>query len=80
MHATIIIPTYNEAGSITTTVEQLQTVIAAITDFQINILIFDSNSQDTTVPMVKQLQLKYSNLLSTEEKQKTKTRTRIIQK
>lgn len=63
----IIIPTYNEAGGIQSTIEQVFAMVDSIANYDIHILIFDSASTDKTQTIVKALQQKYIKLhLKTE--------------
>ncbi|HLB56497.1 MAG TPA: polyprenol monophosphomannose synthase [Coxiellaceae bacterium] len=65
----IIIPTYNEQENIALIIDQLQIVFNEIKDYDIGILIYDSNSPDKTSEIVKAYQKKYPSLyLQTEEK------------
>ena len=68
--ATVIIPTYNEAGNVKTTIEQLQTVFNSIDNWKMQILIVDDTSPDKTYEIVKQLQDKHQNLHLLMNKQK----------
>jgi dolichol-phosphate mannosyltransferase len=69
----IVIPTYNEAKVITQTITELEKTFAAIdaAQYDMHILIFDSNSPDNTAQIVKQLQSQYQNLHLATEKQKS---------
>lgn len=65
----IIIPTYNERNNIGPLLEKLETVFQQITDYDMNVLIFDSNSPDQTADIIKSYQQHHSNIfLQTEEK------------
>lgn len=65
----IIIPTYNEQENIGLIIDQLQTVFNEIKNYEMGILIYDSNSPDKTGEIVKAYQKKYTSLyLQTEEK------------
>lgn len=67
--AIIIIPTYNEKENISWIVEKLQNIFKQIPDYQMGVLVYDSNSPDGTAERVKALQEKYTNIyLQTEEK------------
>lgn len=58
----IIIPTYNEASVIQTTIEQVFASVETTARYEIHILIFDSDSTDNTQQIVAALQNNYSNL------------------
>lgn len=58
----IIIPTYNEASVIQTTIEQVFASVERTARYEIHILIFDSDSTDNTQQIVAALQNNYSNL------------------
>jgi dolichol-phosphate mannosyltransferase len=60
--ACVIIPTYNEAGNIERTVNQLQQVFKQIKDWQMHILVVDDTSPDKTYDKVKILQKEFPNL------------------
>lgn len=69
LNITIIIPTYNEEGSLEKTIFQLEEVIATLNAHKITVLIFDSHSTDRTPAIVKALQVKFDNIvLETEAK------------
>lgn len=68
--ATIITPTYNEAGNIEKTIEQLLSVFTRINDWQMQILVVDDTSPDKTYEIVKQLQKKHTNLHLLQNKTK----------
>ncbi len=68
--ATVIIPTFNEAGNVKTTIEQLQTVFNSIDNWKMQILIVDDTSPDKTYEIVKQLQNKHQNIHLLMNKQK----------
>ncbi|KTD25178.1 MULTISPECIES: polyprenol monophosphomannose synthase [Legionella] len=66
--AVIIIPTYNEAAIIEETIEKVFQEVSAISNLDVHLLIFDSNSNDGTQDILYQLQKKYSKLhVKTEE-------------
>lgn len=67
----IIIPTYNEALVIENTLMQVFQATSAITSMDIHVLVFDSNSTDTTQAIVSRLQAVYKNLHLQTEPQKT---------
>ena len=63
----IIIPTYNEADCIESTLLGLQREFAHIPQHDMHVLIFDSSSSDDTQPTIKRLQQQYPNIhLATE--------------
>lgn len=65
----IIIPTYNERENIGLIIEQLQDVFTKIKDYEMGILIYDSNSPDGTATLVKTYQERFNNIyLQTESK------------
>lgn len=65
----IIIPTYNERNNIGPLLDQLQAVFQQIPNYDMNVLVYDSNSPDKTADIVKSYQQQYSNIyLQTEEK------------
>ena len=67
--AIIIIPTYNESKNIASILDQLESVFLKIDNYEMGILIYDSNSPDKTADIVKEYQKKFSNIyLQTEEK------------
>lgn len=67
----IIIPTYNEALIIEETVHQLFDIIQTIHEYDIDVLIFDSASQDATQKIILDLQNYYPRLYLQTEKQKS---------
>lgn len=69
-HAIIIIPTYNERGSISSLIIALEKVIKEVKGFYFNILVVDDNSPDDTADVVRELSKKYSNILLLEGKKK----------
>lgn len=60
--AVIILPTYNEAKNVEELLASITEVISTIKQWNIELLIVDSNSPDKTAEKVKQLQKKYKNL------------------
>lgn len=65
----IIIPTYNEAKNIARILDRLQAVFQQIKQYEMGVLVYDSNSPDGTADIVKSYQEKYANIyLQTEEK------------
>ncbi|WP_232220773.1 glycosyltransferase [Legionella tunisiensis] len=64
----IIIPTYNEMFVIKNTIMQVFAAVESIENFDVHILIFDSNSTDKTQKIVSALQDDYPKLhLKTEQ-------------
>lgn len=61
-HAIIIIPTYNEKGNISATIEALTGVFKTIKNWRMSILVVDDNSPDGTATVVRQLQKKHAFL------------------
>lgn len=69
MNVVIIIPTYHEEGHISDTIVLLEDIISHIKMHHIDILVYDSNSTDNTIPIVKSLQKRFNNIhLGMEEK------------
>ncbi len=68
--ATVIIPTYNERGIITQTIEALEKIFAKVEDWEMTALVVDDTSPDKTYQLVKELQNKFSflHLLVNKEK------------
>ncbi|CAM4491684.1 MAG: Undecaprenyl-phosphate 4-deoxy-4-formamido-L-arabinose transferase [Legionella sp.] len=58
----VIIPTYNEASVIETTIEQVFADTSPIPNYELHILIFDSASTDNTQVIVQSLQAHYPRL------------------
>ncbi|STX40903.1 glycosyltransferase [Legionella donaldsonii] len=67
----IIIPTYNEMFVIKNTIMQVFAAVEAIEDFDVHILIFDSNSTDKTQDIVSSLQDDYPKLHLKREQEKS---------
>lgn len=67
----IIIPTYNEALMIEKTINAVFQAILALCNHEVNILIFDSASQDDTQKIVCELQRQYPRLYLQTEAQKS---------
>lgn len=57
--AIVIIPTYNEKGNITETIQALATVFKNIKNWQMHVLVVDDSSPDGTANLVKDLQKKF---------------------
>ncbi len=67
-NAVIVLPTYNEAGTVTTLIETIFETASSIENWRIAVLVVDSDSEDDTVQQVKTLQKKHRkslHLLST---------------
>jgi dolichol-phosphate mannosyltransferase len=60
--ACIILPTYNEAGNIIQSVNNIFVEQANVASHQLQILVVDDNSPDGTQDIVRQLQEQYQNL------------------
>jgi len=60
--AVIIVPTYNEIGSIKEVINQIFTVAKTINNWEIHILVVDSNSNDGTEEKIIELRNKFSKL------------------
>ena len=60
--ATIVLPTYNEAGNIVKVIEEIMALQGKIKPWQLAILVVDDNSPDQTAKLVAKLQSKYANL------------------
>ena len=71
MKITIVIPTFNEAGSLKQTLGDLQKVIAERPAHEVTILVFDSHSTDQTVEVVRALQQQFANIHLLCEPQKS---------
>lgn len=67
----IIIPTYNEASVIQTTIRQVFAAVENNNHYDIHILIFDSASTDNTQQIVASLQTNYSKLHLRNEPKKS---------
>lgn len=67
----IIIPTFNEALVIEETITQIFEKISSLTDVDINVLIFDSQSADGTDAIVSKLQTRYPKLHLLSESKKS---------
>lgn len=67
--AVIVLPTYNEAGNIEKLIPQIYEATRNKTNWEIHILVVDSNSKDKTESLVKELMKKHStlHLLKTEK-------------
>ena len=69
MNITVIIPCYNEASIIQQTLLSLEEVIKTVPHHAVNILVFDSQSTDGTLDVVKALQVQFNNIhIATEAK------------
>lgn len=60
--ATIVLPTYNEAGNISRLVYEIMVLQSKLSQWQISVLVVDDHSPDQTAKLVKQSQKKYPNL------------------
>ncbi|EKD27141.1 MAG: hypothetical protein ACD_79C00852G0001 [uncultured bacterium] len=60
--AVIVIPTYNEAGSISKLIQEILKIQENLTRWQLKILVIDSNSPDNTAKIVKELQKTSKNI------------------
>lgn len=60
--AVVVIPTYNESANVNILIDRIAEETNRIKNWQIDILIVDSNSPDNTFDAVKSLQKKYRNL------------------
>ena len=58
--ALVVLPTYNEAGTIKKLIEDILLQNQKVTNWEIEVLINDSSSTDDTAKLVKELQKKYS--------------------
>lgn len=59
--ALVILPTFNEAGTIKELIEDILNQNKKTPNWEINILVNDSSSTDSTAKIIKNLQKKYSN-------------------
>ncbi len=62
MNITVIVPTYNEAECIGKALFALEAVRVTLVHHQLNILVFDSASQDDTVEIVKAFQAEFAHI------------------
>ena len=69
--AVIIIPTYNERHNIGPLLDALESVFKNITDYEMAILVYDSNSPDKTAEVVQSYQKKFSNIFLVIEEKKS---------
>lgn len=70
-HTVVIIPTYNERGTIEKTVDALMDVFKSIKDWKMSILVVDDTSPDKTYELVKELAEKNKKLHLLVNKQKS---------
>jgi dolichol-phosphate mannosyltransferase len=61
-HSVIILPTYNEADTIGSLIEKLQSVFLHEKKYRFSILVVDDNSPDGTGDVVKKLSKKFANV------------------
>jgi dolichol-phosphate mannosyltransferase len=68
-NVTVVLPTYNEAGNIEKMIHSIAKIRDTLTDWDLSILIVDSESQDETFNIVTKLKKKYTFLhaLSTKK-------------
>ncbi|OGT45579.1 MAG: hypothetical protein A3E82_00435 [Gammaproteobacteria bacterium RIFCSPHIGHO2_12_FULL_38_11] len=65
----IIIPTYNERNNISIILNELEIVFSKIKNYDMFVLVYDSDSSDNTAEVVREYQQKFPNIyLQTEEK------------
>jgi len=66
----VVLPTYNEAGNIHSTLEKIFLNQTMLHDYKLSVLVVDDNSPDNTAELVRSLMPKYSrlNLMSGEKK------------
>jgi dolichol-phosphate mannosyltransferase len=62
LQACIVLPTYNEAATITTVVEQIFAVALKKPNWDVHILVVDDHSPDETAKQVRVLQKRYPDL------------------
>ena len=67
----IIIPTYNEASVIGETITEIFKTVTMMTEFEVNVLIFDSASTDRTAQIVIDLQKYFPHLVLQQENKKS---------
>ncbi|HAF87380.1 MAG TPA: glycosyltransferase family 2 protein [Legionellales bacterium] len=67
----MVMPTYNEALTITQTIHAIFAATAVLIDYDIYVLVFDSASTDATPAIVQNLQARYPKLLLKTEACKT---------
>jgi dolichol-phosphate mannosyltransferase len=67
----IIIPTYNEGEVILETIHEIAKIVAKASNYNINVLIFDSASKDNTQKIVESLKQEYEWLHMESEPTKT---------
>ena len=69
--AVIIIPTYNEEENIANTIKMVLAATDSLDDYQVEVLVFDSNSTDSTAEIVQQMVANSSRVHFAKEPQKT---------
>ncbi|MCX7114958.1 MAG: glycosyltransferase [Gammaproteobacteria bacterium] len=67
----IVIPIYNEASVISTTLAELFKVATRIPEYRVGVLVFDSHSTDGSAAVVTALQAQYPKLYLASEPHKT---------
>lgn len=67
----IIIPTYNEEENIAQTLEMLLEKTHDLCDYQVELLVFDSQSEDATAEIVQKISTKSERVHFIQESQKT---------
>lgn len=67
----IIIPTYNESENIGSIIDALQLVFAKINNYEMGILVYDSNSPDKTADIVRDHQNRHANIYLVIEEKKS---------
>ncbi|AAU27488.1 TPA: glycosyltransferase family 2 protein [Legionella pneumophila] len=67
----IIIPTYNEEDNISNTIDLILKETYSLADYQVDILVFDSHSTDSTAHIVRELTYTSQRIHFAQEPQKT---------
>jgi dolichol-phosphate mannosyltransferase len=70
-HAVVIIPTYNESGTIAKTIDALLQVFETITEWKMSILVVDDTSPDKTYELVAEIGKKHKQVKLLVNKQKS---------
>jgi len=68
--AVVILPTYNEEGNVATLIDAIFKVSSKITNWQIEVLVVDSNSKDQTAKIIKKKIEQYPDKLHIIETEK----------